>query len=338
MKYVVEISSKQLSGIHELVNAGHYDGVQQFVEVAIENQLFLQKLPSDVYPEKLAPQKEKIYSNILSTRLPMPLKDPPFTDEPAEIQRKTLWGLYNRVFPAKIALRVLATLAAELEKPFVDFLRVREEASRRARLIGKLLADDDEKARRHHGEKLSTGLPIGSQDKAIARYQNMFVGFQTSKGKGGGLLVDLGFAVIKDDEKGCKVIALTEIGTRFAKLSSPILDVQNPITNVALSEEEADAYLNHIKELLPLEFSLYQKILDAISSGKNTPEELDLVVRTDLENLKKSVLATERAGMISRLTELGMLRRNRIGLSVSYSLTPRGEQFLKGVKEGNTGL
>jgi hypothetical protein len=330
--------------IRKLIDSGHYESVQQFFEVAVENQLFLQKLPPDVYPEQPTTKEEHFDSSSAPTRLlshqdrflQSLLKAPPFTDEPMRTQKQTLWGLYNRVFPAKIALRIIANLTTELDKPFIDFMQVREEASKQARLIGKLLADDDEKTGRLHGEKLATGLPIGRQHKAITRYQDMFVGFRKSKGDGGGLLTDLGFAVIKNDEKGRAIVALTKVGADFAKLPNPVLDAQDSTMNCTLSEEEAYFYLDHIRDWLPLEYSLYEQILDTISAGKNTPEESDLIVKANLNGLKKGVLATERAGLISRLTELGMLGRKRIGLRVFYGLTQRGEQFLKHVKEVKT--
>jgi predicted transcriptional regulator len=243
--------------------------------------------------------------------------------------KKTIWGLYNRIFPTKIGLRVIAKLTEEANDAFVELHKVQEEAGKQARFIGKELADYDETSGRPLGEKFSTGLPIGKQDKALSRYGAMFVGLLRSDGRAEGLPVDLGFVIVKRAERAKELVALTESGAEFVKLTNPILDRQgNVMPDYTLSEDEADFYLSHIRHWLPPEWERTQLTLTAISEGHNEPDKLDKVLRHDEKKQKSDSLSTERAGIISRLTELGLVRRRRTGLRVTYSLTNRGEQYL----------
>lgn len=340
MHFVVELSPKEISEIERLVNEGRYDDVRQFLRAAISNQIFLENSPLGLIgqpaqterPLELSRENEVPKTEFNPTSRP---ENVPFTAETLKARKQTIWGLYNRLFPVKVATRVLANLAVQSGIEFVDFGRVQEEAATQAKLIGRRLARYDEQSGLGHGEKLSSGLPLGRSEKAAIRYMDMFVGYLKSDGRAEGLPTDLGMMIIRKPQAGSAVVALTEAGRDFAVLANPVLDGELTKGIVsALSEEESDFLLSYIRNWMPSEYSSYQVVLKAIMAGKNDPEKLDAVVKSTLSNLVRDASITHRTGIVSRLTELGLVTRKRSGLRVSYAPTMRGEKVAQERESG----
>ncbi len=340
MHYLTDITREQLSAIQGLIRSGRFDSVQEFIQVALDNQLFLESAQSGPFQRGSLIQEKPSSTVALPSAFGAPDKllvlddrEPLVVDDAPIRQCDTLWGLYNRIFPVKIAVRIIANLGLDSGNPWVELKEASDEASKRARHIGRTLADADEEAGRIQGEKLSTALPISSHEKALARYQNMFVGRLTSGGTSKGMPVDLGLVIIKGDKNNHAVIGLTSDGAAFARLTSPILDVSDSSPRVALSPAETNFYLSHVAHWLPSEHELYLQILSGISSGQSTPELLDTLIKAKLKHPGGEPLSTERAGFLSRLTELDLVKRKRDGLWVSYSLSNRGNEYLRQVLE-----
>jgi hypothetical protein len=232
--------------------------------------------------------------------------------------------LYNRIFPAKVAIRVMYNLAALRATASIDLKELQSEASRSARQLGNELSYLDAKARKQHGEKMATGLPLGSRDKSTLRYEEMFVG---SLGKGDtpqGLLAELGFAAL-NRQKGKAMIGSTELGARFAKFSNPILDMEHDHRGSIFSDDEVEFLMSNITDRLPEEWSRCTAVLHAIEHGKNTPKAIETALISSKR--ESDVAPTERAGVLSRLTEVGLIKRRREGLYVSYSITDKGRDW-----------
>jgi hypothetical protein len=69
-------------------------------------------------------------------------------------------------------------------------------------------------------------------------------------------------------------------------------------------------------------------VLGAISSGANTPDKLDdaleeHVSKRDEKPFTRAFLTTQRAGVISRMIDLGLIQRIRDGINVTYTLTEK---------------
>jgi hypothetical protein len=343
MRYLVDLPSGQVQELKQFIELGRYDSIQQFVRVAVDNQIALEREPEGEFKspaESTASPRTKLNQDArqhgLDAMLTARAEPVPCVQEVAKRTKETIWGLYNRVFPVKIALRVLSNMAAENGAPFADLGQLRVEASQRACAIGKVLANTDEIARRQPGRKLSTALPARSAKKSILRYQDMFVGDIGWDGKPTGLPVDLGFVVIKNDGPTRNLIGLTERGAAFAKLSNPILDMPSDNCVATLSEEEADFILPHIKGWMPREWERSAAILNEIDAGGTTPERLDAAMSHASGGAKigDAELTTERAGVLSRLTELGLVDRGRVGLKARYSLTEKGKARLVDLQKG----
>src|SRR5207249_3653530 len=88
-------------------------------------------------------------------------------------------------------------------------------------------------------------------------------------------------------------------------------------------------YVEHIRRWMPKEWELSLAVLRSIDEGKNEPELLDPIVKGKLHDRKmgSDALITERAGVLSRLTELRLILRRRKGIRVSYALTRAGQEY-----------
>lgn len=238
-----------------------------------------------------------------------------------------MWGQWNRYFPVKLAIRVLAKLLGEKKTNTVPLEVLYENAADFARQYGKEIAKKDRDLGRKRGDILSAGLPVGREEnKAKLRFKTQFVG-HASKAKLEGACPTLRFINIERDENGTVVAGLTEYGLKFSLLENPILDRKD--YSSPFNDAEINFLLDHIRSVLPREFEITRFVLQKISSGTATPDELDRELGKFNQEWKGSEASTMRSGLISRLIELGLVRRYKDGVKVSYSLTERGQNFLR---------
>ncbi|KMP10272.1 hypothetical protein UR09_06815, partial [Candidatus Nitromaritima sp. SCGC AAA799-A02] len=90
----------------------------------------------------------------------------------------------------------------------------------------------------------------------------------------------------------------------------------------------------HIMESVPRETSAYKEILKIISSGGKNPDDLNRALREHFfkgaeTKFSDAFLSTQRSGAISRMVDLGLIRRIRAGVKVRYSIPKSGKEFLK---------
>ena len=145
-----------------------------------------------------------------------------------------------------------------------------------------------------------------------------------------GLLIDL--KLINHDRYKSPRIQLTEPGWRLADLPNPILDGQYNEASNRFSSDEIEIFIAHIASSVPAEHFAYRTTLSAINEGHDTPEGLDAALRKHLPDRKEkpftdAFLTTQRAGVISRMADLGLVARVRTGPNVTYIATTRGKQF-----------
>jgi predicted transcriptional regulator len=74
--------------------------------------------------------------------------------------------------------------------------------------------------------------------------------------------------------------------------------------------------------------------MEALSAGATSPEKLDDALEEFLPKRKdkpftRAFLTTQRAGVVSRLVDLGLIQRVREGTNVTYKMTDKGLEFLK---------
>jgi len=244
--------------------------------------------------------------------------------------KKPLSGQYNRLFPVKIVLRVAANLIKNRderrklgEEEFVydslELADLREECLKAATYAKARFQWIDERSQTEFGERLSVGLPDFSGKKAKKqkeRFVSQFVGSVKKKGKG--LPFELGLLAINADGD----VEFTDWGVHFMLLENPIID-QND-TNAwksgdSFSRKEKVFLVNMIEKFNPIEFEFMKKIMQWIDDGEDRPKKLDELVsiETDSNATEASLL---RSGMTARMLELGLIRREKKGREVKFSL------------------
>lgn len=243
-------------------------------------------------------------------------------------QAHWIFGQHNKLLPVKASCRAIANILSDSP----EGVEVGEIARLVANYAGELavsLQAIDKKFGRQRDDMLCTAFPGRTDpDKGRIRYANQFVAGVTKQGQLTGFLVDLG--LLNKLSPDSRKIALTEAGWRLAMMPNPVLDGCEENPKAKLSPEERTFLAAHISGNVVVERSAYLQILSAIHSGRDNPEGLRAAFNDiEKETAKNSLyFSTQRAGAISRMADLGLLRRDRNGTRVSYAITDDGVEFL----------
>jgi Arc/MetJ-type ribon-helix-helix transcriptional regulator len=354
MKIVVDVPDPLISRIKRAVDEGGYESARDFVTTAMENQLELEESGEEQFktlneaiseapsveedsPDAGEEHDDLVHTDGLGQREydSVPTVSPP-SDE--QLASGPLWGQYNRVFPVKLVVRRLANIVQkqntdETSTPrdtleWIEFDRFAEETAQLARNFGLQVKEHDREASRGRGEKLSAGLPTGEDaEKSIERFKTHFVGSSKRGGRLGGAAPHLLFVDITEEDVGR--IGITETGLEFAQLYNPLLD-NSPDADTALSTDERTFYVDHVQNELEDEFDAMLEIVGAIEDGVNRPDGLTDRVSEMNDDWSDSQASTIRSGLVSRMHELGLMHRERVGQrGVAYKLTSEGKDFLE---------
>lgn len=354
MKLVVDLPDTLVGRIKEAVESGGYEDSREFVTTAIENQLEIEEDGETTFvtlEEAVAEydrneesresnqgeKSEETMTDGLGRRTydAVPTVSPP--DE-ERLDTGPLWGQYNRIFPIKLVVRRLANAVQKANSEgrkernprtdvsWIDLQQFSDETSTKARNYGLAVKEADERRGRGRGEKLSAGLPTGEDaEKSTDRFETHFVGYSDRNGNLTGAPSALHFVDITDEE--VSRIGITNAGLEFAELSNPLLD-SGPDADESLSSEERDFYLEHVREELPAEFGAMHTTALAISEGDDRPESLSERVAEFDSDWSKAQASTVRSGLVSRMHELGLVDRKRVGQrGIAYELTESGRRF-----------
>jgi hypothetical protein len=250
---------------------------------------------------------------------------------PGDVSPKVwLWGQYNRFLPAKATCRALLNLNREHPAGLpVD--EAANKISYEACVLGDVLASSDQLYRRPREMAVGAAFPTTGINggESRSRFQTQFVA-SLKHGKLTGLPAELRF-VTTDVSKDAN-LKLTAAGAAFAILSNPILDGEPATGGRKWSDPETRFLLDHIKRAVPVEALAYAAIIESIEAGENTPDKLDAYLRRRFglqgaNEIKPSILSTQRTGAVSRMADLDLLYREKSGLRVTYSLTHIGKHF-----------
>lgn len=335
MKYIIELPVELAKKISRLISEGKYESISQFAATAVENQLLLEESSEEKldrvigahFTPDVSVGKMQMFSHegLLSPNFASSDIKTVSTPASDRIPNDVLWGQYNRIFPLKITVRVLANLL--VGKDSVELGLLQSEAIRAAREIGIILKKKDEEQSRKYGNMLSAALPTGkSVIKAEKRFTNHFVGYLTRAGRIEGAPGALKLLNIFEDTSGAYRVGITDAGLKFASLPNPIIDEKR--FDTTLGESERDFYVKHVSESLQREAEAMFTVLRGIEEGASSPNELNSRVRAFSRGWSKSMTNTIRAGIVSRLHELGLITRARDGIRVSYALTDSGRAVL----------
>lgn len=123
-------------------------------------------------------------------------------------------------------------------------------------------------------------------------------------------------------------IGLTNAGRRFASMHNPLLD-DGLSADEALSQDEVEFLVSFSREELPAEYEAMLTIARAIEEEQNRPTQLTERVTKLNQDWTDAQAKTIRSGLVSRMYEMGMVERHRVGQrGTGYELTLRGELLL----------
>ncbi len=336
MKIIVEFPSYIVEKIRVLVERGEFASLSDFLLLSAENQLLIEETDS---------HKAGSHSVLRN----FPINDPQDVQtgnqgetslELVTISQATLptlkgtddwiWGQLNRILPIKYAARLLAVKMSHTGEAH-PLRKFAEYASGMARGFGLTLSYKDKALNKNKDDRLSIGFPIGSKTEAsLNRYSSQFVGYRRKDGNLSGALFELALAGIVTREN-VDAIELSAEGAQFAALENPVLDANE--YGESLSAAEKEYYLNHIKSNVPGEILAFTTILRLISRGVDSRVDLDNEIISELGgNWTANFASTQRAGALSRMYELSLIRKEKSGSKVKYLPTETGLNWLEGFK------
>ena len=349
MRYLIDLTSIHNEKIQELIKRGKYQSVAAFINTAIENQIYLENSSKETLEYYSAQDKNKLSNLViggdvdLNILLSWDIGDIQTIKSPEDNKiifpsRKEgsdantwVWGQVNKIFPLKVALRVLGNMIKQSKKPTVDVNTFREKAAEVARGIGLKLLAIERKEGRKRGEKVSSGLPIGEPEfKSKSRYKNHFLVSVRKDGMLDGALARFKFINIEKEAKK-ENIGITKGGLKFASLENPIIDKEE--YNVSLSDEEKEFYLKYVATEVRGEYKAMRWVLSTIKKGIDKREDINDVLTKRYQEWTEAIVNTQRAGLMARMFELGLLDREKLGVKVTYKISKRGEDILK-IMEG----
>ncbi|MHC4661119.1 MAG: hypothetical protein ACYS8W_05465 [Planctomycetota bacterium] len=124
-------------------------------------------------------------------------------------------------------------------------------------------------------------------------------------------------------------LALTDKGIKLARLQNPILDGDLTTSDAALLAEEKVFYINQVVDFVPGELNDFRLVLSAIASGKTEPSRLSDSIKDNFsEEWSPGMYKTHISGVIARMAEMGLIERNWEGRFVQYSASPEGSEVL----------
>lgn len=349
MRYIFDISQESLKSIGELIKRKEYGSVAQFIETAIENQIYLEK--QDVKENMY--QANKLIHGIYNNNLDFYKKDNEINEIKLDIGKQIppavalpqykqlscyneklpeeqcwLWGQVNRIFPIKLGLRILLSYAHSNQWVELDgFLRKATTiASTFNRSICSRGIDNKERE-----EKISTGLPKSDKNefRSQIRYRNHFLSYMRKDEKLDGALVFLKFVNLCKINESKIMIGLTEHGIEFAQIKNAVIDEGNLISS--LTDKEVAFYLRHISLNVKGEYTAIKWALQKIESGFTKREKLNEELKKDLNplwNVSDAIINTQRSGLMARMFELKLLCKTKNGVNVNYQITNTGKEFI----------
>lgn len=343
MKYVIDISQKQAEKIENFIKKGLYNSFAQFISTSLENQIYIEESDSYKLTTNSETQKtenyplrtNKIFDNYKLDGIrnsPKTTSIPSFSQlcislQKIEEEKIWLWGQINRILPIKIGLRVLYVLLGNEQWIYLE--KYKEQAANIAVEFGNTIRNYENSRGKLRDEKISAGLPEGN-DKSKTRYQAHFLAYMRGDGKLDGAMCFLRFVNLDNNDKRRVKIGITEPGLNFARLENPVIDNNN--FEQSLSEKEVNFYLEHIIKYVKSESSAMKWLLNELVNGTTQREAINIDLRKELGNIwnvTDPVINTQRAGLMARMFELGLIEKGKMGVKVNYKINNKGRIFLE---------
>ena len=367
MLFYVRIADNLKKQADELIARGLYPDFNTLVGVAVQNLLIAEQevageeKPDNESPAKasVAPASHKIgvasspttppkielpaavhwkQAVPVSPKLIVPFPADFFAPEQTVPVERWIFGQQNRVLPAKVNARLFLALVSERGSE-VELFEAATQISTKAIDVYEFLGGLDKRFGHGKDDLLSTGFPEPDSEKSISRYANHFAAYESTQGNLTGMLIQWKLAGIKRSKNKTYLLP-TAACLDFAKLKNPLLD--QPVTSKPeekFSSQEIAWAVEHLRKHVPVEASAFMTILKGLSAGFTTPDAIDGFVRENAREkseVSPAFISTQRSGAVSRMADLGLVKRQREGTKVAYEVTELGSGWLKKQGEAKT--
>lgn len=318
MRVFSDIDPNTYDRIEELVKEGKYQDVDQFIRVAVQNQLNIEKTDEEPATPQREPQTNKKSDGGYAWGYTVPDNPPVSSPHQMDRENQLLFQQYYRFFPLIPVLVELAEVTAETGEPAV-LEEFRNHIAQEIKPLRDAVVEWEEANNVKKKNRKSTGFPkkdVKNPEYSEKRYLDHFVGKIRKRD-----LVPkafphtLGFIAYEPiDEEKC-LIQLTPAGKKLLQHKNPLLS-KGP-ESPALSRDEQEYIVSHLKENLPAEYQLMEFIYTTLPEGGNETyttwidkfgEHLRSVGELDSDATDDRV-RSHIAGALSRMVELGILDR-----------------------------
>jgi hypothetical protein len=360
-RYLITVVQEDLKRIRRLIAAGTYRSLDEIVSVAIRNQLIAEEegieswtgpAATSAFPQ--AKSREPLRSVFQRKRnaIIAPIEWD-FTTSHSTTSRAIVpdprddqlagtifWAQYYKFLPLKVATSVLRKMSSERPVRLADFTRTVIGVATR---MHQILGQQDSDLQLPVGGRLATSFP-SPDEKSQRRFGDQFlIDRRPRSGLLDGFLARSKFANLVE-MNGELLVGLSQNGERFAHISNPVL-ANRTRPRRSLTPEEIDFLVDHLHKKVPSEFSHMVAFLDALAGGADNRIALDTAMR----NFYRSVTAgsdemtdghvsSMRAGVQSRLLEMGFVASRREGTNATCRITDAGMELLRNGPVTHAGL
>ena len=326
---------------HSIATSGAYDDLSEFVEVALSNQLAVEP-PLNAAPDASRPARdhgndrpkerrsvrgrESARTDAVGPRENLLRRPdaPPRTATAPDQPSVALFSMTNRLFPIKVALRVLAVLA-DATPEAISVSAFQEAAAHTARALGLRLRAEDAEARRRGTDRRWIALPVGDDETAATgRFIHHFTITSDNSGRLFGPLADLGLATV-DSTRG---LLLTPAGASVALAPSPVLD-QAGDGAALLGDEERALFIAAINandgELVSV-----REFVHVVNDKHGKQSAVDETLAELHSGWSSAQAVAHRAAMLGRLRDLGLAEVEGRGGDGLIRLDPQIDDYWEG--------
>ncbi len=342
----IDVSQRTKDQLETLLEAGSYRDYSEAVAVAIANQVLLHshssQSPEKVTTPVILPQNQivaeatnvtvpqpheslsvpNVFSQLGSTAIaprlaPYPEDDSPRSEE-VSVDR-WIFGQHNKLLPVKATCRALARLMSAEGQSNLAVAKTASEIASEAVKLGDYFRHLDERMGAHRDDAMSFAFPYSDSpngDKSRLRYANQFVASFTKQGTLAGLPIEL--KLVNRDQSRTPQILLTEAGWLFAAMRNPILDDHNHQTSKHQVFSAGGVILGQRRKFSAEEVDTPDTLDDALEQ---------YLPKRNEKPFTRAFLTTQRAGVVSRMADLGLVHRIRSGIKVTYTATAKPFEF-----------
>ncbi|PSP67529.1 hypothetical protein BRC85_05260 [Halobacteriales archaeon QS_1_69_70] len=312
MRLFAELEPAAYEEVQQLVQEEKYDSVEQFLRVAAQNQLAIERSQEDTDQSNQSTTTEESGIRHWSYSPPQEIPTgPPFGEHRDGI---LLFSQYYRFFPLKCALYKLAELSADTGGA-VPLKEARKYIAEEVWPIREAIVDWEDRHDIKKQNRKSTGFPK-DKDQSMKRFLDHYVGkVQTQKGQADGFGHDLGYVSFQEDGMDWE-IQLSLKGSRFIQIDNPLLE--NGPDAPTLSEEEQAFIITTIRNEMDEEYRFMKHVYNILEEGEGAYTNYLDKFRDFLEDSpaigddpSDNNVRSNAGGAISRMVELGILERGR---------------------------